>query len=143
MSDLDNEQKPLGRARTAVWILAAIGALAIHVGGAALAIAHLRTDDTEESLGAQGIEVGFELTSQKAEPTDLPAGPDADASAASPALAEQKAVVKETELPKDAPTETEDPDRVVTQNEEPNVREARGCPPHLGRLSHTDEGLAV
>jgi len=34
-------------------------------------------------------------------------------------------------------------DRVVTQNEEPNVREARGCPPHLGRLSHTDERLEL
>ena len=36
---------------------------------------------------------------------------------ASPALAEQQAVVKETELPKAVPTETEDPDRVVTANE--------------------------
>ena len=51
------------------------------------------------------------------EATDLPPGPDTDASVASPALAEQKAEVKETELPKDMPTETEEPDRVVTPND--------------------------
>jgi TonB family protein len=51
------------------------------------------------------------------EPTDLPAGPDVDASAASPAMVEQKAVVEQTELPKAVPTETDDPDRLVTPND--------------------------
>jgi TonB family protein len=36
---------------------------------------------------------------------------------ASPALAEQQAEVKETDLPKEVPTETEEPDRVVTTND--------------------------
>ena len=36
---------------------------------------------------------------------------------ASPQLAEQKAEVKETELPKEKPNEDEDPDRIVTENE--------------------------
>jgi TonB family protein len=49
--------------------------------------------------------------------TDLPPGPDTDASVASPALAEQQAEVKETDLPKAVPTETEEPDRVVTTND--------------------------
>ena len=44
MSDLDTEQKPSRR----LWILAALGALALHVGGAALAVAHLRTDDPDD-----------------------------------------------------------------------------------------------
>src|SRR6185436_13611002 len=48
---------------------------------------------------------------------DLPPGPDTDASVASPALAEQQAVVKDSELPKAMPTETEDPDRIVTASE--------------------------
>jgi protein TonB len=113
MSDLDIEKKPSRR----LWILAAIAALALHAGGVALAFAHLRGDDFDESLGADGIEVGLEMTSPKVEDSNLPAGPDTDASVASPALAEQKAVIKETDLPKDTPTETEDPDRVVTQNE--------------------------
>ena len=100
-----------------LWIGAAAGALALHLGGAALALAHLSADETEDALGAPAIEIGLEMTSPRTEPTDLPAGPDADASVASPALAEQKAEVKQTDLPKDKPDETEDADRVVTPNE--------------------------
>jgi periplasmic protein TonB len=109
MPGLDLEQKPSRR----LWMLAAAGALALHIGCGALAFAHLRGEEGADSLGAQG-DIGIELTSASAEDTDLPAGPDADASVASPALAEQKAEPKQTELPKETPTETEDPDRVVT-----------------------------
>jgi protein TonB len=119
MSDLETEQKP----SRPLWLLAALGALAIHLGGAALAVAHLQTDDPESELGAQAIEIGLEMTSPHLEATDLPAGPDTEAAAASPALAEQKAEVKETELPKDVPTETEDPDRVVTPNDSQKPKE--------------------
>jgi periplasmic protein TonB len=100
-----------------LWIGAAAGALALHLGGAALALAHLSADEAEDALGAPAIEIGLEMTSPKTEPTDLPAGPDTDASVASPARAEQKAEVKQTDLPKDNPDETEDADRVVTPNE--------------------------
>src|ERR1700694_743341 len=113
MSELDTEQKPSRR----LWILAAVGALALHLGGGALAVAHLRTVDLDEFLGAPAIEIGLELMSPRVEATDLPPGPDTDASVASPALAEQKAELKETELPKDVPTEAEEPDRVVTPND--------------------------
>jgi TonB family protein len=113
MPEIDTEQKPSRR----LWILAALGALVLHIGGVALAVAHLRTDDPDDSLGAPAIEIGLEMMAPHLEATDLPPGPDADASVASPALAEQKAEVKETELPKDVPTETEDPDRVVTPND--------------------------
>jgi periplasmic protein TonB len=119
MSDLDTEQKPSRR----LWILAAVGALLLHVGGAALAFAHLRSDDSDDSLGAPAIEIGLEMTSPHVEATDLPPGPDTDASVASPALQEQKAEVKETELPKDVPTETEDPDRVVTPDDSHKPKE--------------------
>jgi protein TonB len=119
MPDLDTEQKPSRR----LWILAAVGALALHIGGAALAIAHLRSDDVDDSLGAPAIEIGLEMMSPHLEPTDLPPGPDADASVASPALAEQKAEVKETELPKEVPTETEDPDRAVTPDDQKKPKE--------------------
>ena len=44
------EQKPSRR----LWIFAGVGALALHVGGAALAIAHLQTDESDDSLGAPG-----------------------------------------------------------------------------------------
>jgi protein TonB len=115
----DLEQKPSRR----LWLLAALGALALHIGGVALAIAHLRTDDPDDALGAPAIEIGLEMMSPHLEPTDLPPGPDADASVASPALAEQKAEVKETELPKDVPTETEDPDRAVTPDDQKKPKE--------------------
>ncbi len=95
----------------------------LHVGGAALAIAHLQTDEPDDSLGASAIEVGVDLASLHREASDLPPGPDTDASVASPQLAEQKAEVKETDLPKDTPTEAEDPDRVVTQNESKKPKE--------------------
>ena len=113
MSELDTVQKTSRR----LWVTAAIAALALHIGGAALALARLATDDPEDSVGAPAIEIGLELTSPRQEATDLPPGPDSDASVASPALAEQKAEPKETELPKDIPTETDDPDRVVTPND--------------------------
>ena len=113
MSDLDNEQKPSRR----LWIWAAIGALALHLGCGALALAHLQPDDFDDSLGAPAIEIGLEMMAPHVEATDLPPGPDTDASVASPAIAEQKAELKETDLPKDVPTETEDPDRVVTPND--------------------------
>jgi protein TonB len=113
MSDLDFEQKPSRR----LWIIAAVAALALHLGGAALAVAHLRSEELDDDLGAPAIEIGMELAAPHLEPTDLPPGPDTDASVASPALAEQKAELKQSELPKEVPTETDDPDRVVSPND--------------------------
>jgi TonB family protein len=113
MNGLEFEQKPSQR----LWIFAGLSALALHLGGAALAIAHLRSDDFDDALGAPAIEIGLEMSSPKLEPTDLPSGPDTDASVPSPAMAEQKAELKESELPKDTPTEAENPDRVVTPND--------------------------
>jgi protein TonB len=119
MSELDTEQKSSRR----LWMFAAIGALALHAGGAALAFAHLKADDLDEAVGAPAIEIGLEMTSPRVQPTDLPAGPDTEASVASPAMAEQKAEVKETELPKDVPTESENPDRAVTPNDKDKPKE--------------------
>jgi periplasmic protein TonB len=114
MTELMHAQRPPWR----LWGLAAAAALSLHVAGAALALAHLSPDDGSDGLGSNVAEIGVELTSPSAEETELPPGPDADASVASPALAEQKAEVKPTDLPKETPKESEDPDRVVTQNEQ-------------------------
>jgi periplasmic protein TonB len=113
MTESDNDRRTSRR----LWITAGIAALVLHLGGAALALAHLATDDPDEALGTPAVEIGLELTSPRQEPTDLPPGPDSDASMASPALAEQKAELKDTELPKDTPAEADDPDRVVTPND--------------------------
>src|SRR5580704_19392288 len=119
MTDFDIEQKPSRR----LWIFAAIVAVMLHVGGGALAVAHLQNDDPDDSVGTSAIEIGLEMTSPHLEATDLPPGPDADASVASPAMAEQKAEVKETELPKEVPTETEEPDRVVAPDDSNKPKE--------------------
>ena len=119
MSDLDNEPGPSRR----LWAMAAVAALALHLGCGALAIAHLREAESEDDIGANAIEVGVEFASVRREATDLPPGPDTDASVASPALAEQQAEVKETELPKDIPTETDEADRLVTPTESNKPKE--------------------
>src|SRR5579863_1718805 len=114
MTELVQEQRPPWR----LWTIAAIAAVSLHVAGAALALAHLNPDDGADGLGANVSEIGVELASPAAEDTELPPGPDADASVASPALAEQKAEIKPNDVPKETPKESEEPDRVVTQNEQ-------------------------
>ena len=112
MTKLTHEQRPPWR----LWTIAAVAAVSLHVAGAALALTHL-SDEDSEGLGANVADIGVELASPVAEDTELPPGPDADASVASPALAEQKAEVKPVDVPKETPQETDEPDRVVTQNE--------------------------
>jgi len=113
MSDLETT----ARRPVRIWLLAAIGAVALHTGALALAVATLQPDDAPDELGANAIEVGYERTAPRTEPVDLPAGPDSEASAASPEVVEQKEVVKEIDLPKATPTETEDPDRIVSPDD--------------------------
>jgi len=109
-----DEQKPSRR----LWIAAAVIALALHAGGAALAIAHLQTEvmEADDAVGASAIEVGLELASVNHEEINLPPGPDTDASAFSPPVPEQEAEVKDTELPQANPTNVDDADRAVTPN---------------------------
>lgn len=118
MPDID---LPRRRSRP-IWIIAALGAVAVHAGGVALALSSARTDSTVD-LGAPAIEIGVELLSPRLDRNDLPVGPDTAAAAASPAVIEQKTVVEKSELPRDQPTETDDPDRVVTPNKTEKPRE--------------------
>jgi protein TonB len=119
MSNDELEQRP----SRWLWGLAGLAALALHLGGVALAVAHLQGTDDADGLGANGVEIAFEMASPKVTDDQLPPGPDSDASMASPQLAEQKAEVKETELPKDKPIEDETPDRIVTENESQKPKE--------------------
>ena len=114
MSELAQEQRPPWR----LWTIAAVAAVSLHVGGAALALAHLHPADDDEGLGFNTTVIGIDLESPTAEETELPPGPDSDASMASPELAEQKAEVKPADLLKETPKESDEPDRVVTQNEQ-------------------------
>lgn len=101
----------------ALWLCAAIAALALHVGGAALAIARISGPAGDGSLGASASEIGIDLASPPADATDFPLGPDTDPTPFSPPASQQKADAKPNDLPKDTPNETDNPDRVVTQNE--------------------------
>jgi periplasmic protein TonB len=112
MSDVDAEQRPSQR----LWLFAGVTALALHIGGAALAVTYLREVEPDDSFGAPAIEIGLEMSSPRLEPTDLPPGPDKDATEASAAQAEQEAELKESRLPKEQPAEADNPDRLVAPN---------------------------
>ena len=47
--------------RPDLWIIAACGAIALHVGCIALAVAHMRADEADDELGANAIEIGMTL----------------------------------------------------------------------------------
>jgi len=106
----------------AIFVVAGIIAIGLHAGGVGLAFMS-QQPDSEPDLGAPAIEIGIELAAPKLDSTDLPVGPDTEAAAPSPALVEQKAVVEQTDLPKAQPTETDDPDRVVSPNETQKPKE--------------------
>lgn len=142
MPELDSPQRMPGR----IWIGAALGAIAIHVGCIVLALAYAQPEDDAEALGAPAIEVSIERTAPRLEATDLPPGPEAEATAASPAIVEQKAVIEKTELPTAVPTDTEDPDRLVapdkakTPKDEPDVAAVQANP---SQMSVATEATAV
>lgn len=105
--------RPLHMSRS-TWVLAALGALAIHAAGAAVTLGYQRSTDNADDLGAPAIEIGVELMSPRRDPSDLPVGADTSASVASPAAVAQKEVVRQTELPKAVPDESDDPERAVS-----------------------------
>lgn len=112
-ASLPGRERPRHLSRV-VWISAAIGALALHAGGVAIALGAMQPNEDDDDLGAPAIEIGVELTSPHLDPSNQPIGPDTTASMPSPEVVEQKQVEKQTDLPKAAPTETDDPDRVVS-----------------------------
>lgn len=117
MNGID-EPKPPRR----LWIVAAVTALVLHAGGVAVAITHLHNDDDDSIPGNSLIDIGVDTAAERGEASELPPGPDSNASVAAPQLAEQKAEVKESELPQDKPTD-EEADRVVTPNESKKPKE--------------------
>jgi TonB family protein len=118
LSGIDDTKPP-----RRLWVIAAITALLLHAGGVALAIAQLQTDDDDSVPGNSLIEIGVDSAAERGEAAELPPGPDSNASVAAPQLAEQRAEVKESELPQDKPIEDEEADRVVTPNESKKPKE--------------------
>jgi len=106
-----------------VWVLAAALALSGHLAFAALAVAVMREDPDADDLGAPGITVAIELASLPTQQTELPPGPESEASAASPPQVEQQTQAKDTDLPKETPVESENPDRLVTIEKSESLKE--------------------
>ena len=102
------------RATWLMWALTFVVALGLHGGGLVAAILDMRAAAAEDEMGAPAIEVGIELASPQTERTDLPPGPESEASTASTAQVEQKQVEEQSNRPRDTPVESEDPDRVVS-----------------------------
>lgn len=128
-----------------VWIFAALGALAIHASVAAIFLRSLQ-DDASDELGAPALVIGVDLEAPRGDPADLPVGPDADASAPSPAEVAQEAAVQRTDLPKEVPIETDNPDLVVSPadtkkaDDDPKTPIAQARP---SEQSATNEATAV
>ena len=117
MTDLD-EQKPSRR----LWVFAAVAALAIHLGGVALAIAHLQTDEADDGSARRRSRSDSIWPRRIARRPTFRPGRTPTHPPPRPRLPSRRRV-KETDLPKDTPTETDEPDRIVTRD---RVEKAEG-----------------
>lgn len=113
------DQAPRGK----LWLGAAAIAVVAHLSFAALAIASI-DDEDDADLGAPGVEIALEIVSPEGEASQLPVGPESDASAASAPQVEQEKVKSELDLPKETPVESDNPDRLVAvQPPQPDARD--------------------
>ncbi len=106
--------EPVRRGPWLAWGIAALVAVGLHGGCIAFAMSRMTAENLDDADGAPAIEIGLEMETTHREATDLPPGPEAEASTATPSVQEQKQVAEQSDLPKDTPTETDDPDRLVT-----------------------------
>jgi periplasmic protein TonB len=126
------------------WALAAFGAIVIHVACIALAREYLRVDEPEAELGAPAIEIGVEPLAPRLEPIDLPPGPDAEESIATPPTVEQVRV-QPAILPLAVPSEAEHPELAVTlvKKKEPKEEQSPLAPLLLSPAVPTEAAKAT
>jgi len=96
-----------------LWVVAALVAGSLHLGVAGIAAWSLRAEEADDDDGAPAIELAMDMAAPKSEQTDLPPGPEADASAAAPDSAQSAARMEQSDRPKEEPVESENPDRIV------------------------------
>jgi periplasmic protein TonB len=121
------EFRPWPRVPMSMWTLAAVGAVAIHLGCVALALAFMEREPDDE-VGAPAVEIGIELLAPHSDTPDLPPGPDVEASIASPPTVDQTAVAEQADLPRAVPMETDDPDRLVAPVETDKPKDEPNAP---------------
>jgi periplasmic protein TonB len=117
-----------------LWLIAAVAALVLHLGCLLFVWAETE-DDSDLAFGAPALAIDVDLAAPNRQPTDLPAGPDSDASTASTQMVQQQEVLKQSDLPKDAPIESYDPARLVALDnakkpvdDDPNVKPIQTAP---------------
>ncbi|MFT4096056.1 MAG: TonB family protein [Rhodoblastus sp.] len=106
-----------GGASPRLWVVAALVAGSLHLGIAGLAAWSLHAEEADDDDGAPAIEIAMDMAAPKTEQTDLPPGPEADASAAAPESAQSAARTEQSDRPKEEPVESDNPDRIVAQEE--------------------------
>lgn len=110
------------------WGIAAIVALAFHGSVALALIWRHASDEADDDVGAPAIELAMDMAAPKVEQSETPPGPDSAASSVAPDSAEAKPETKTTDLPKDEPVETDNPDRVVSPQEQKQQEEEAEAP---------------
>ena len=125
--------KPLQPARW-LWLAAALAALVLHLGCLWFVLTDI-DDESDLAFGAPALAIDVDLVAPNRQPTDLPAGPDSEASVATPPTVQQQEVLKQSDLPKDTPNETDDPARRVALDnaekpveDDPNVKPVQTVP---------------
>ena len=75
-----------------LWLVAAVAALALHLACLLFVWADTE-DDSDLAFGAPALAIDVDLAAPNRQPTDLPVGPDSEATAASPQMTQQQEVL--------------------------------------------------
>jgi periplasmic protein TonB len=121
-----------------LWVLAACGSVALH-GACITLMVMLHADPDEVALGAPGMEIQIVLAAPRTKPSDLPAGPNIEASVASRPAVPEKDAIKRSEWLKVEATEFNDLDRLAT----PEVREPKNLDNAPSRTTPFDPSVAA
>jgi periplasmic protein TonB len=121
------EFRPSHEVPMSMWMLAVVGAVTVHLGCVALALAFLDREFDDE-VGAPAVEIGIEVLAPHTDTPDLPPGPDVEASIAARQAVDQTAVAEQTDLPRAVPVETDDPERLVAPVETANPKDEPTAP---------------
>jgi protein TonB len=116
------------RSTWSMWGLAFLVAAGVHAGAVYAAMLDMDAAEIDQEYGAPATAIAIELAAPQTEQTDLPPGPESEASAASTAQVEQKQVEEKSDEPKENPVESEDPDRVVSTSPSETPKEQTETP---------------